>query len=359
MAKTLGILAPVILSIVIFILNALLPGRWVTGYVHKKYSSGRLRYHLNGIRVFFALVLIWFLLGLNDLVPFDWLYIYRWYGLTGAFVSGLVFSLAVVMAYPPVKKSFAADLFFGRIENLQFRGGLVDLKMWLYLTGATLLELNALSFASHHWMLYGDNSSVGVFLSTALLTWFLIDYLIFEEVHLYTYDLFAERIGFKLGWGCLVFYPYFYSIFLWSTADLPDPGTRGWKLMIYVAIFLAGWILSRGANLQKFHFKKDPRRSFLGIVPETITDGNRTVLVNGFWGVSRHINYLGEVLMAIGIILCTGYPSLIWPWLYPLYYVLLLVARQLDDDKRCALKYGELWKTYMKRVPYRIIPYLY
>ena len=73
------------------------------------------------------------------------------------------------------------------------------------------------------------------------------------------------------------------------------------------------------------------------------------LLVNGFWGISRHINYLGEILMASGIILCTGYPALIWPWLYPLYYVLLLIHRQRDDDKRCALKYGELWKTYVKK----------
>jgi delta14-sterol reductase len=94
-------------------------------------------------------------------------------------------------------------------------------------------------------------------------------------------------------------------------------------------------------------------------VPDTITDGNNTLLVNGFWGISRHINYLGEILMATGIILCTGYPGLIWPWLYPMYYVILLFSRQKDDDNRCAVKYGELWKTYVKKVPCRIIPFVY
>ena len=81
--------------------------------------------------------------------------------------------------------------------------------------------------------------------------------------------------------------------------------------------------------------------------------------VNGFWGISRHINYSGEVLMATGIILCTGYPSVIWTLLYPLYYVILLATRQIDDNKRCALKYGDLWKTYKEKVPYRIIPFIY
>ena len=90
--------------------------------------------------------------------------------MAGAFLAGVLFSLVVVLNYPPVRKSFLSDLFFGRIENLQFWGGLADAKMWLYLTGATMLELNALSFTAHHLMLYGDQSSNGILLSTALLT---------------------------------------------------------------------------------------------------------------------------------------------------------------------------------------------
>ena len=359
MDKILGFLAPTLIYLMIFFLNALLPGRWVAGYITKANSQERMKYHLNGILVFFVVVLIWFLLGYFNIVPFDWLYNYRWYGLAGASATGIIFTLVVVLPYPPVRKSFLSDVFLGRKENLQLWGGKVDAKMWLYLTGATMLELNALSFTAHHWMLYGDHASTGIFLSTALITYFIVEYLIFEEVHLYTYDLFAERVGFKLGWGCIVFYPYFYSIFLWATVDLPDPQTPAWLLVIYVLIFFSGWILARGANMQKYFFKRNTKRKFLWIVPETITDGNKTLLVNGFWGVSRHVNYLGEILMAAGIILCTGYPGLIWPWLYPLYYVVLLFSRQIDDDKRCALKYGELWEIYVKKVPYRIIPYIY
>lgn len=359
MEKTLGFLAPLIVFALIFGLNALLPGRWVTGYIQKPDSQGKMRYHLNGIIVFFVVIFIWFLSGYLNIVPFEWLYINRWYGVAGAFILGTLFSLVIVLPYPSVRNSLLSDLFLGRKENIQLWGGRTDAKMWLYLAGATLLELNVLSFTAHHYLLYGEKASAGLILSAALITFFIIDYFTFEEVHLYTYDLFAERVGFKLGWGCLVFYPYFYSVFLWSTADLPDPNTPAWLLVLYVVLFLTGWILSRGANLQKYFFKKYPGKPFLWIIPEAISDGEKSLLVNGFWGISRHVNYLGEILMATGIILCTGYPALIWPWLYPLYYILLLFARQADDNKRCALKYGDLWKIYEKRVPYRIIPYIY
>ena len=203
------------------------------------------------------------------------------------------------------------------------------------------------------------DASTGIYVATGLLTFFLIDYLTFEEIHLYTYDFFAERVGFKLGWGCIAFYPFFYTIPIWSTVDLAVAPVPNALLVAYAAIFFISWSMSRGANLQKYYFKKNPQRKFFGIQPETISDANRTLLVNGFWGLSRHINYLGEIGMAIGIVLCTGHAGLIWPWLYPLYYIALLFPRQIDDDKRCAAKYGALWHEYVKRVPYKIIPYIY
>jgi delta14-sterol reductase len=221
-----------------------------------------------------------------------------------------------------------------------------------------MLELNLLSFAAHHTMTFED-ASPGTYLHVALFTWFVCDYLVFEHVHLYTYDLFAERVGFKLGWGCLTFYPYFYAVGLWTTADEPNPHSSPELLVAAALCFFLGWSFARGANMQKFTFKRDPDEAFLGIVPETVTDGRHTLLVNGFWGLSRHINYLGEVLMAVGLTLSLGHLSSPWPWLYPLYYVLLLTPRERDDHERCADKYGELWDEYCRRVPRRIIPGIY
>lgn len=356
MEKIMGFLAPVMIMAAIFILNAYLPARRVTGYINKPGSAEKMMYRINGIFVFLIVIAIWLILGFSGKVSFDYLYTHRWQGLAGACALGLVFTLLLVLPRAPVRKSFAADFYLGRAENLQVLNGRVDIKMWLYLAGAVMLELNVLSFTAFHIITYGDSASPGIILSAILLTWFVTEYLFFEEVHLYTYDLFAERIGFKLGWGCIVFYPYFYPVALWATVAMPDPETPAWLLVMFTLLFFSGWVLARGANMQKFHFKRDVQKSFLGIIPEALGKGDRKLLVNGFWGISRHINYLGEILMATGIILCTGYPSLIWPWLYPVYYILLLFSRQYYDDRRCSAKYGTLWDEYKKRVPWRIIP---
>lgn len=355
----LGFFAPWLVYALITVLHLVLPGRWITGYVTHEESGDKLRYRLNGFLVLVVTIGLWALAGYMKWVPWNWLYLHRWESLAGACVFGLLFTFAMVLPAPSTGRNFLIDLFLGRPKNPQLWGGRIDAKMWLYLIGAVMLELNVLSFTAHHVMLYGKAASYGIFLCAGLLTYFVCDYLTFEHVHLYTYDIFAERVGFKLGWGCLTFYPYFYAVGLWSVAALPSPNTSVPLLTLYGAIFLLGWSFARGANMQKFWFKTRPDQTFLGIKPEVVTDGNRSLLANGFWGASRHINYLGEILMGLGIALSVGYPTSFWPWLYPLYYVLLLVPRQWDDDKRCKAKYGELWDEYERKVPYRIIPWLY
>jgi protein-S-isoprenylcysteine O-methyltransferase Ste14 len=354
-----GFFAPWLIYLLLLALNMVVPGRWVTGYVDDEKTGEKLRYWINGRAVLDVTVVLWVMgCGLGWL-SWDGLYTHRWPSLAGAITFGLIFSAAFVLPQPSQGRSLPIEFFLGRIKNAQLLGGRIDAKMWLYLVGAVLLQLHVLSFTAHHLLTYGAAANPGVVLSAAMLTWFIWDYLTFEEIHLYTYDIFAERVGFKLGWGCLAFYPYFYAIGLWNTVDQPSPGQPGWLLLLSVVIFFTGWSLARGANMQKFAFKQDPKQEFLGLVPESITDGERTLLVSGFWGASRHINYLGEILMAVGIAVSLGYPLMLGPWLYPLYYVVLFVTRQRDDDARCAEKYGPLWDEYTRRVPYRIVPYLY
>ena len=361
----LGFLTPFIAYAGITLLHLILPARKVKGYVKHETTGELLNYRINGIFVLLTSVLIWFLLGFFDIVAYDWLYQVRWESLTGAVVIGLVFSFVIVLKVPSTGKSFLADFWFGRIINPQVKNGLIDAKMWLYLIGAVMLQLHALSFTAHHWLTH-ETLNPGIILGAIMSTWFCCEYLIFERVHLYTYDIFAERVGFKLGWGCLSFYPYFYAIPLWITVNEKNPDLPFWLLIIFALLFLSGWLLTRGANLQKYYFKIAPDKKFICIKPEIVTDGNRSLLVSGYWGASRHINYLGEIIQACAISLAAfvygsavGYPLILGVWAYPIYYVGLLFTRAVDDDVICKVKYGPLWDEYKKKVKWRIIPFIY
>jgi protein-S-isoprenylcysteine O-methyltransferase Ste14 len=356
----LGFFWPLLVYVLVLGLHLLVPARWTSGYVRDAVTGAPLRYRLNGLRVLAVVAALWAAACACGLLPWDLFYVQRWPMAAGACALGLVFTLAVVLPAPPVRSSLVADLYLGRLSNPQWLGGRVDAKMYLYLVGAVMLELNVASFTARHLVLHAADPSRGVLLYAGLFTFFVAEYLNFERVHLYTYDLFAERVGFKLGWGCLVFYPFFYCIGLWSVAERPNPRTPIPLLVSYGLLFFCGWVLSRGANLQKFFFKTEPQRRFLGwLVPVAIAGGGKQLLASGFWGLSRHINYLGEILMALGLTLSLGYPGDVFPWLYPVYYVALLLPRQRSDDQRCAEKYGALWEEYCRKVPYRIIPWVY
>ena len=134
-------------------------------------------------------------------------------------------------------------------------------------------------------------------------------------------------------------------------------------------LYLGGWIMTRGANMQKFLWRTQKNPYFLfGLIQNFCVPGSGDrILCTGFWAASRHINYCGEIIQAIAIALCgflgrdtaTGIYGYV-PWLYPLYYIALFIPRQIDDDKMCERKYGlKTWNAYRKKVPFRIFPGVY
>ena len=265
---------------------------------------------------------------------------------------------------PAPARTTLAHFFFGISFNPSCFGG-VDLKMLLYALGAAALEWNLFSAIALRVELHKELSNALV-LYAVMLMWFITEYMTLEVIHLYTYDLFCEKLGFKLAWGCLVFCPYFYCIGVWPLIDGPRTAAEDLSSTATVlvgAVFALGWSLTRGANVQKYLYKTRGDAATFPVKPRVVP-GTR-LLCNGFWGLSRHVNYAGEIIQAVALALpgslvaTTTYHALL-PWLYPLYYVALFVPRQIDDDLQMKIKYGEkAFNEYVARVPYRIVPYLW
>ena len=359
-----GFFTPLIVFAAFFLAQMVLPGRWVPGYVVDPATGQPRRYRLNGILVF-ALALVVWAFELTGM-PRDWFYRSSVYAVAGGTVFATIFTLIAVYSHPKRKKAnVILDLWNGRVRELSFFGDRFDVKMYFYVVGGAMFSLNALSGAAYHYERFGADANPGVFLYAAFFTFYILDYFVFERVQLYTYDLIHEGLGFKLFWGGLIVYGWMFILPLWGMAAHPDPGfspawTNVW-LIGTAALFLFGWGISRGANLQKYTFKRWPERKFLGLIePRYIEAGERRILCSGLWGAARHFNYMGEGFLALSIALVFGYPGNPWAWTYFAFIVSMFVWRQIVDDRQCAEKYGpEKWAEYRARVKYRIVPGIY
>jgi len=183
---------------------------------------------------------------------------------------------------------------------------------------------------------------------------YIFDYFLFEEYMTSTWDIIAEHFGLMLVWGDFVFIPFVFSLQNWFLID-DNTYLEFWQIVGIVLVFLIGFFIFRGSNKQKHDFKHHPEKLIWGSIPETI-DGK--LLVSGFWGLSRHPNYMGDIILGASYSLPCLFKSVI-PWVYILYLSLLLVKRELRDEARCKAKYTHTWDKYTRRVPYRIFPHIY
>lgn len=190
---------------------------------------------------------------------------------------------------------------------------------------------------------------------------YVFDYFWFEEYMTSTWDIIAENFGFMLVFGDLIWIPFTFSIQAWwllahgTSASSPAASISLPYALVTTAIFAVGYTVFRGANRQKHIFKHNPTAKIWGQTPRVV--GQR-LLVSGYWGVARHCNYLGDLLLALSYSLPCGLSS-VCPYFYPIYLLLLLLWRERRDEARCRAKYKEVWVEYCRIVPWRIVPFLY
>jgi protein-S-isoprenylcysteine O-methyltransferase Ste14 len=188
---------------------------------------------------------------------------------------------------------------------------------------------------------------------------YVIDYFYHEEAILTTWDIRHERFGWMLCWGSLVWVPFTYTLqaqyLLAHTHDLP-----AWATVGIVALNLLGFYLFRAANLQKHRFRSDPEGAIIwGKKAEAMrTAQGSLLLTSGLWGLARHMNYTGDLIMGLAWCLPCLFAHPL-PYFYFIYFAALLIHRERRDHDRCQARYGADWDAYCSKVRYRMIPGVY
>lgn len=340
-------------AVYLFLGSIVVPGPWRLGALLA--DGSRKSYKLNGLALLLltaALVAVGTALGIVDLSV---LHQHFW----GLFVAANVLSIAVTAALyfggrnakGAVREGLFADIWYGVELNPTWFG--VDVKMFSYRPSLMGLGLLNVSFAYVQWSRDGELSDA-MLLYQAFTLVYVFNYFQFESGMLHTWDIVAERFGFMLVWGDFAFVPFAYSICGWYLVDRTE-ALPLWAMIGLPIMFVLGLWIFRGANQQKDDFKRDPAIRIWGKPAETI--GGK-ILVSGFWGVGRKLNYTGEILVYWSFTLLSGGASFV-PYLLPTWLLCLLIHRAWRDDKKCREKYGPLWEAYCKRATFKMIPFVY
>jgi delta14-sterol reductase len=340
---------------VLFVGTRLLPGRTYTGL---RQPDGTVKhYRMNGLALFAAvhvgLLVATFGFGFS-LAPLTRHFTALFVAANSAavVVTAALYLRGRVRGAPrrPGVLGVIRDAWYGLELNPEFAS--VDLKLFLYQPSLLGLWLINLSFAYAEVESHGALTR-GMIAYQAFFWMYLASHYWFERGVLSMWDVIAEKLGFMLVWGDLVLVPFFYSIGGWTLLN----GRSAPPALIAVAcvLNLGGLWIFREANAQKDRFKREASARIWGKTAEAL--GGR-LLVSGWWGIGRKLNYGGEILVYLSFALATGVGSVV-PYLLPLWLVALLLHRAHRDERRCRDKYGELWAEYTRRVRFRIVPFLY
>jgi protein-S-isoprenylcysteine O-methyltransferase Ste14 len=248
------------------------------------------------------------------------------------------------------------DYFMGTALNPRI--GSFDLKLFFESKiGMTTWIAITLSMAAAQWERSGALSTSMILVCIFQLV-YVTDFYFFESAMLSTWDINYENYGFMLACGFVVWMPFTFSLqsqyLVYHAPALPL-----WTVPFIVVLNFVGYFIFRTSNLQKHSFRTNPDALIWGKKPTFLeTKRGTKLLTSGWWGLSRHSNYLGDLMMALAWCLPTG-ASHIPPYFYFIYFAPLLIDRERRDHRECKKKYGDDWDTYCSKVKYRIIPLIY
>uniref|UniRef100_A0AAY4B1Z7 Delta(14)-sterol reductase LBR n=1 Tax=Denticeps clupeoides TaxID=299321 RepID=A0AAY4B1Z7_9TELE len=249
------------------------------------------------------------------------------------------------------------DFFMGR--ELNPRVGAFDVKFFCEMRPGLIgwLVINFSMLLAEMKVQKLDSPSPAMLLVNIFQFLWVADGLWHEEKILTTMDIVHDGFGFMLAFGDLVWVPFTFSCQAYYLVSHPNDLSVFWMVAI-ISVKAVGYYVFRKANSEKNNFRRnpaDPALSYLKTIP---TATGKSLIVSGLWGVVRHPNYLGDLLMGVAWSLPCGFNHVL-PYFYLIYLLLLLIHRDARDNHQCRKKYGSAWDEYCRVVPYRIFPKVY
>jgi len=250
--------------------------------------------------------------------------------------------------------------FFKFYRGLKFHSqiGGVDVKQFTNCRfGMIAWQVLIIIFAFYSYYSFGFNTAIWV--TVILQTIYIAKFFYWETGYFYTLDITLDRAGYYICWGCLVFVPIFYTFTVYYLINHPT----NINFFLGIGILIAGlWLiwLNYLVDEDKQRFKNNVE-GFEYMDVKYWKDGEEKegkLLTSGWWGKSRHMNYVFE----IGLSACwslVGYKLGVLPFAYLGYIILLLIHRTYRDEDKCKLKYGEYWDKYCEKVKYKLVPGIY
>lgn len=261
------------------------------------------------------------------------------------------------------KKGYSGLFRFYRGLEFHPRIGGVDIKQLTNCRfGMIFWQIIIIIFAFFSY--YSGGFNVAMWVTVVLQTIYIAKFFWWETGYFNTLDITLDRAGYYICWGCLVFLPAFYTFTCYYLANNPSmiSGIVGIVILLLGCWFI--W-MNYKVDKEKEDFKANPECKIWGKKAEFLNcdfkeEGKKPskLLVSGWWGKSRHMNYTYEIGLS-GCWSAVGAPLGIAPFAYLGYIIALLVHRIYRDEDKCRVKYGKYWDEYCKRVPARLIPGIY